>query len=230
MCRHWRRHGSCGYGPRCAFAHPPELARPARVVLGLGTGRCGTLSLARLLDRQPGAKVLHEPEIDQDFFPWDASPEQRRTLVARHYELLRGWHRPLVGAVHYAYLPYAEEYLAQDPQTKLIVLRRPRAEVVQSWLRFTPGTNHWQPPPHRPQNRWERSFPSYPDAADKATAIGLYWCAAPPHTFSSVTNVTHRRSQAHRSSLCAGMSTRLERRRCSSPILRKSARGTSGRR
>jgi hypothetical protein len=162
VCRHWTEYGSCAYGERCAFAHPPDQRRATQVVIGLGTGRCGTLSLSLLLNRQPNAKVRHEPEIDQDFFRWDADLDLRRTCVARHYEVLRGWHRPLVGAVHYAYLPYAEEYIAQDPTVKLVVLERPREEVVRSWLRFTVGTNHWQPSPLRPQNRWERSFPSYP--------------------------------------------------------------------
>jgi hypothetical protein len=161
VCRHWQQYGSCGYGERCAFDHPPSERRATQVVIGLGTGRCGTLSLSLLLNRQLDAKVRHEPEIDQDFFPWDANPEQRRARVSRHYEILRGWHRPLVGAVHYVYLPYAEEYIAQDPSVKIVVLERPREEVVQSWLRFTVGTNHWQPPASRPQNRWERSFPSY---------------------------------------------------------------------
>jgi hypothetical protein len=31
-----------------------------RIVLGMGTGRCGTGSLAALLNRQPGARVTHE--------------------------------------------------------------------------------------------------------------------------------------------------------------------------
>ena len=161
VCRHWQKYGSCGYGERCAFDHPQCERRATQVVIGLGTGRCGTLSLSLLLNRQLDAKVRHEPEIDQDFFSWDASPEQRRARVSRHYEIFRSWHRPLVGAVHYVYLPYAEEYIAQDPSVKIVVLERPREEVVQSWLRFTVGTNHWQPPASRTQNRWERSFPSY---------------------------------------------------------------------
>lgn len=161
VCRHWRKYGCCGYGERCAFDHPCSEQRAAQVVLGLGTGRCGTLSLSLLLNRQLGAKVRHEPEVDQDFFCWDAGPEERRKCVSRHYEIMREWHRPLVGAVHYAYLPYVEDYIAQNPGVKIVVLERSREEVIQSWLRFTVGTNHWQPPADRPQNRWERSFPTY---------------------------------------------------------------------
>ena len=197
VCRHWQRYGSCGYVERCSFEHPPALARQPQVVIGIGTGRCGTLSLALLLDRQPDARVQHEPEVDQGFFPWDTdSISQRRDLVARHYELLHAHHRPLVGAVHYAYLPYAEEYIAQDPTVKIIALQRPRGEVVTSWLRFTEGTNHWQPPPGRPQNRWEKSFPSFPDAADKAVAIGLYW-----DEYNTRVLLVHRRPAIARGSL-----------------------------
>ena len=48
--------------------------------------------------------------------------------MARHLQELGSWHRQLVGAVHYVYLPYAEEYLAQDPTLKLV--RRSDARVV----------------------------------------------------------------------------------------------------
>ena len=39
-----------------------------RIILGTGTGRCGSFSLARLLNQQPGVQVSHE---DPPLLPWE---------------------------------------------------------------------------------------------------------------------------------------------------------------
>ena len=46
-----------------------------RVLLGIGTGRCGTLSLADLLSHQPGTRVTHEC---RPTLPWTAVDAQMR--------------------------------------------------------------------------------------------------------------------------------------------------------
>jgi hypothetical protein len=43
------------------------------------------------------------------------------------------WAQRLVGDVWSAHLPYAEQYLKLDPTAKLVVLERPRAQVVASF-------------------------------------------------------------------------------------------------
>jgi hypothetical protein len=45
------------------------LCSPAELPVAAAS-RCGTQSLARLLSRQPNARVLHEPEIDHSLFDW----------------------------------------------------------------------------------------------------------------------------------------------------------------
>lgn len=42
-----------------------------RIVLGMGSGRCGTLTLAQVLSRQPGVAVSHE---DPPLLPWQPRP------------------------------------------------------------------------------------------------------------------------------------------------------------
>lgn len=177
VCRHWRERGICRRGSDCAFLHPPALARKVQIVIGLGTGRCGTLSLARLLDRQPNARVQHEPEVDNALFEWEAPAVKRAQCVSRQLDEFRKWGRPLVGAVHYVYLPYARDYIAQDPSVKFVVLKRPRHEVVASYLRKVGGCNHWQPRADGKQpTRWERTYPTFCDPGlSKAEAIGMYW-------------------------------------------------------
>ena len=175
LCRHWKEQGICGFGESCSFLHPPEYARRTQVVIGLGTGRCGTLSLARLLSLQPNSRVQHEPEVDSDLFRWDASAAEKESRVNRQYVDFNAWHRQLVGAVHYVYLPYVDAYIKRDPLAKFIVLERPRHEVIESYLRKSGGVNHWQPGAAA-NTRWALTYPTFDTPGlSKAEAIGLYW-------------------------------------------------------
>jgi hypothetical protein len=36
------------------------VTRGPHIVLGIGTGRCGTLAMSQLFSRQPGVRVMHE--------------------------------------------------------------------------------------------------------------------------------------------------------------------------
>lgn len=143
-----------------------------RIVLGLGSGRCGTLTLARLLDAQPGFSVTHEciPA------PWEFSEASYRKLC----EELASRPAPVVGDVASYHLPYVPRFFADFDDVRCVCLRRERAEVVDSFLRITPDRNHWTDPASafwsdrwRPDPAWDPCFPKYP--LDKAEAIAAYW-------------------------------------------------------
>ena len=51
-----------------------------RLVIGLGTGRCGTVSLSRLLNAQPDAQVRHEL---RPYLPWAVD----EALLARKLDI-----------------------------------------------------------------------------------------------------------------------------------------------
>ena len=149
-----------------------------QIVLGMGAGQCGTLLLAQMLDKQHDARVSHE---QPPLLPWN-----RRSGVPgireRLQRLLATQQARLVGDVASFYLPYAEEAIAFDPHIRLVCLRRPRDEVVDSFCRFLDQTtpfpvNHWaqQPAPgwyHDPL--WTRVFPQY-DTADREEGLRRYW-------------------------------------------------------
>ena len=150
---------------------------PPRIVLGLGTGRCGTLSLARLLDRQPGCRATHE---EPPLLAWDA--EDPGKWVRARFGRMRRRGGAVVADVASFYLPYVEAALDQEPTLRVVCLERPRAEVVDSFARWMGTvlplpTNHWAASPpdgvyHDPV--WSRIFPKYPET-DLAACVGRYW-------------------------------------------------------
>lgn len=147
-------------------------------VLGIGTGRCGTKSLAQLLNAQPDAAVTHE---DWPLLPWSAERGEE-TILTRLSRYRRTRPAKLVGDVASFYLPYLEAALRRMPQLKVVCLQRPRADVVRSfceWLdRTSPlPTNHWAVDPGPDWFHdfvYTRMFPKY-DTKDREEGIGRYW-------------------------------------------------------
>jgi hypothetical protein len=138
------------------------------VVLGLGTGRCGTQSLARLLAVQPGViRSRHE----HFFLPWlgAGDPVWRRRaedLLPERAEHTAG----IYCEVASWYLPYAAHLLkaATNHGTPLrgIILERPATEVIASFLRKVgPFRNHWQP--H--DGRFDPFDPCFPQFSPELT-------------------------------------------------------------
>jgi hypothetical protein len=97
-----------------------------RTVIGLGTGRCGTTSLTRLLMAQRGARVMHERAM----LPW---VPDRRMLAAALADLLRG-PAELSGDVSPLWLPYVEAVLETLPAARFICVVRDREATVRSFL------------------------------------------------------------------------------------------------
>lgn len=143
----------------------------------MGTGRCGTRSLAALLNRQPDSQVTHE---EYPLLMW-RSP-QRESLVQRLERMLAGRQASVVGDVASFYLPYAAAAIDFDPEIRIVCLQRPRAEVIHSFCQWIDKvhplpTNHWakRPAPgwyHEPI--WTQIFPQY-ETTDRLKGIGRYW-------------------------------------------------------
>lgn len=155
----------------------------AQLVIGLGSGRSGSVSLARFLDTQPDAFFCHESAYARprllrytfgDILPWE--PDERAFGA-----WLAGLERAAAPALFYGdvapyLLPYTERILAERPTARFICVKRERAAVVASFLRHSAGTNPWQEHDGRRWLRrsWDRAFPTFA-AASKAEAAGKYW-------------------------------------------------------
>jgi len=146
----------------CAVAGSPAAGR---IVIGLGSGRSGTASLASLIDRQPGGLCFHEMKPACAVFHGNPQPhlntvaEFRRILAGGPRELLSiDYSRPasvdtyrrlqdmpdvtLIGDIAYYYLNYVDDILRAEPGCKFVCTRRDRAQTVASWLKKS-AINRW---------------------------------------------------------------------------------------
>jgi hypothetical protein len=131
---------------------------------GIGTGRCGTESLATLLNQQRQTHITHESKR----LPWEVPRDGARREL--HRLSLRP--SPIVGDVAFYYLPYIRRLL-EDPRVRVVALRRDRTQTVESYLRKMEGRNHWSTQGHR-DDGWDRCYPTY-EEPDLRSAIGRYW-------------------------------------------------------
>ena len=90
------------------------------MVIGLGSGRCGTVSLRDLLKYQ-GFDATHEMEL----MPWTPN----YMLCDQVIQKIVGRKNDLVSDIGYYYLPYVENILGQRHQmTKFVCLKRDQLE------------------------------------------------------------------------------------------------------
>ncbi len=152
------------------------------VVFVLGTGRCGTKSLASVLSIQHDTAFSHELA---PVLPWE--PACGPEVVSNRLHELHQRDGRVVGDAGFYYLPYVPEIARQAPDTRFVCLKRNRSQVVESYMHHTRGRNHWMP---HDGSYWRKDplyDPCYPKYAlpppppglpvwhRKAQAIGLYW-------------------------------------------------------
>lgn len=140
---------------------------PEIYLVGLGTGRCGTHSLAHLLSSQIGVDCVHERppslswrgEIDPGKqFRW------ARLSPARIY-----------ADIGFYYLPYIEQLMREFPQMRFLCLKRDKRETIASFLRVQPASTNWfSDDPSFCRDGWHRCFPKY-DTASFEAAVSRYW-------------------------------------------------------
>ena len=155
---------------------------PAPVyLLGLGTGRCGTKSLSRLFNAQPGVRATHEARPLQ---PWSPSEAHEAPIdrAARLVAEMPRDKRIYVDVALYL-LPYAGLLLKHFSTAKAIVLERDRDEVVLSYQRSMAvykkrrglKANHWSKDRSGLNDvKFDPCYPKFP-TTDLAEGIGLYW-------------------------------------------------------
>jgi len=141
----------------------------ARLVFGLGTGRCGTTSLARLLDHQPGCEVFHE------YYAYDLPALGGEPFVDAFLARAAASPRDLVGDVFSAWLYYVDR-IAAACDARFVCMKRDRAGTVKSFDRWSGPRNFWTQHDGREWQAdvWDDCFPDFP-AVDKKESIGLYW-------------------------------------------------------
>lgn len=95
------------------------------LVIGLGSGRCGTRSLARILG------LSHEGYP----LPWKNDEHLFKISLAKLLQT--------DGDVGLYWLNYVVDILAEFPDTKFICLKRDKQETIRSWIRRFDGSDRF---------------------------------------------------------------------------------------
>lgn len=131
-----------------------------KIIIGLGSGRSGTASLANLLDRQENSLCFHE--LNPSCVAHDETPRPILNTIEEFDTIVRGGDtsrlsvdlsRPpsvqqysrlcdmpsvdIIGDVAHYYLQYVDAISALNTTTSFVCLRRDREETVQSWMKKT---------------------------------------------------------------------------------------------
>ena len=143
-----------------------------KLIFGLGTGRCGTVSLYRLLNSQNDSFFTHE---SKPLLPWDFD----KNLIDSKLEKFFSKNRNYVGDVGSNYLPYVEYIREVLPESKFVVLKRPKVEVINSFINHSApyGFNHWMEhdgTKWKKSQKWDLMHPKY-EASSIEEALDIYW-------------------------------------------------------
>lgn len=137
------------------------------VIIGLGSGRSGTKSLAVLLDSQANTLVLHETNPDAPGFPKDMK------LFNKRFDIIEQYEEQYIGDVSFYNIYYISELVEKfkDYNLKFIVIKRPRNNVINSYKRHA-GNNDWWGKKSS-DKYWTRFYPEYEGTLSEK--IGKYW-------------------------------------------------------
>lgn len=136
------------------------------IIIGLGTGRCGTLSLSKLLSLQ-GCVVTHEVK---PLPRWDLSNLDKIMDRIRQYEINDNEY---CGDVCSGYLNYVEPiYEALGNRVRFICLERDKKHNIESWVKKAKNKNYWSKKGSK--DEWSPMFPKY-DHEDKRECLSMYW-------------------------------------------------------
>lgn len=130
------------------------------IVIGLGSGRSGTASLAQLINAQEGSLCFHELNPSGAVFEGNPQPamntinefsailaggdkrllalDYTRPASVASYQRLQSLDRvKVIGDIAFYYLNYVETILGMTDAVRFVCIKRDRAETVESWIAKT---------------------------------------------------------------------------------------------
>lgn len=147
---------------RAQFADRPQRHKKGEIVLGIGTGRCGSTSLALSIREVEGAIATHETP---PMIFWQPQAEQIEFHFQR-LEFLAAYFSLVFDASHW-WLNVIDPFLVRFPEAKVVGLYRNMESCVNSFLKIkgieAGSLNHWAPPddPMWTRNYWDPTYPSF---------------------------------------------------------------------
>ena len=142
-----------------------------RLIFGLGTGRCGTMSLANLLNYQDDCNVSHELN-GSPWLSWEPSTNDLDIFVNK----IMNRRESIVGDVSFYSLPYANILMDRYDDVRFVILKRNKEETIKSYMKKTEGRHHWLN--HDGSvwqlDHWDRCYPKF-DIENRKSAIIEYY-------------------------------------------------------
>jgi hypothetical protein len=139
------------------------LRTPGRVMLGIGSGRSGSTSLAAMLATIGGSCCTHE---NPPLISWKPEPEEIEFHINR-FRRLAPYH-PLVADVSHWWLNVIDPFFAAFPEARVIGTFRAVEGCAASFMRIKGSGrgsyNHWVPYDNGiwAAARWDPAYPTYP--------------------------------------------------------------------
>lgn len=135
------------------------------IIIGIGTGRCGTASLARLINAQEKSVCFHE--INPKSMSWSNSLQEVQSMLREFRNVLEGgsgqqlsidltspdrdtpMHRlhqlseiATIGEIGFYYLSYVEQIIAKNPDVRFPCMRRDKTETIRSYVNKMQATKY----------------------------------------------------------------------------------------
>jgi sulfotransferase family protein len=150
--------------------HRKALSPEGRVVIGIGSGRCGSTTLTRIFSTAAGCCATHE---NPPLVNWKPAPEQTAFHI-RRVDILKRYYRVVFDAAHW-WINLLPLLVDRYPELKVVALVRDTQTCVESFSRIrvspTRHVENWQALgiPACRYSRWSATYPAYevhtPDGA-----------------------------------------------------------------
>jgi hypothetical protein len=137
-----------------------------RLIIGTGSGRCGTHSLAELFDSQENIVAFHEMK---PVMPWKFSRKHFHERVAR-LGLMDG----IICDVALYHSAYLSHFIRKWPSTRVIVLQRDKEMTVASFNMAFIAKDYFRDDEETPMD-WKAAFPTYSKDESKWSATQKYY-------------------------------------------------------
>lgn len=150
------------------------------ILFGSGTGRCGSKTVAWLINNQPNCNIRHEM---RHILPYQIDEEK---FLSKSKRIIRkyGNYRLFGDCAHY-YLYYVDLIFKYYPNAKIFFLKRNKKQVVRSYYykvtkrkvgeKYTAYRNFWQNTRGRYPCDWDQAYPTYDRSLSLEEAISRYY-------------------------------------------------------
>ncbi|KAK3259707.1 hypothetical protein CYMTET_31309 [Cymbomonas tetramitiformis] len=128
-----------------------------KVIIGIGSGRCGTMSVATLLDRQPDVSVSHEHNTCEGL-EWNRPAVTLRQNARAKLAQLQRRPQKVVGDIALWYLPYVDAMLHLHKNLQVVALKRNKEDTIKSFERWFGNIKHF---PWVSDQERSKMFPQY---------------------------------------------------------------------